>query len=198
MLVKYTVAALASFLVASSVSANKKSCEKACTMEYSPICARSKTGKLKEFGNTCIFEIALCSEPYLDWQLVIKGPCDDLKKKCEKACTKEYNPICARSNTGELKEFGNPCIYDIAVCSEPYLGWQAISNGPCEDLKKCEKACTDDYNPICARSKTGELKEFGNPCTYDIAVCSEPYLGWQEINKGPCDYVKPTGTGTPN
>ncbi|KAF9307004.1 hypothetical protein BGZ74_001125 [Mortierella antarctica] len=192
MLIEYTFAVLASFLVASSVSANKKSCEKACTLEYDPICARSKTGELKEFGNTCAFEIAVCSEPYLDWQAVSKGPCDDLKK-CKKMCTKEYNPICAISKNGELKEFSNPCVFDIAVCSEPLLDWHAVYNGPCEDLKKnCEKACTDDYRPICARSNTGELKEFGNSCMFDIAVCSEPYLDWQEIIKGPCDAVKNT------
>ncbi|KAF9334099.1 hypothetical protein BG006_002719 [Podila minutissima] len=138
MLVKYTLAVLASFLVASSVSANKKRCEKACTLEYDPICARSKTGDLEEFGNTCAFEIAVCSEPYLDWQAVSKGPCEDLKK-CGKMCTKEYNPICARSKTGELKEFGNPCMFDIAVCSEPYLDWQEIIKGPCDAVKNTDK-----------------------------------------------------------
>lgn len=76
MLVKLTSIILVSFLVNSSVSANKKNCEKACTTEYDPICAQSKTGEHKEFSNTCIFEIAVCSEPYLHWQEVNKGPCD--------------------------------------------------------------------------------------------------------------------------
>ncbi|KAG0013249.1 hypothetical protein BGZ81_001151 [Podila clonocystis] len=190
MLVKRTFVVLVSFLVTSSVSANKKRCEKACTKEYDPICARSKTGDLKEFGNTCTFEIAVCSEPYLRWEAVNKGPCED-PKKCEKACTTEYDPICARSKSGELKEFGNACTFEIAVCSEPYLRWQEANKGPCEDpKKKCEKACTKEYNPVCARSKTGELKEFGNPCTFEIALCSEPYLRWQVANKGPCEDPK--------
>jgi hypothetical protein len=138
MLVKHTFVVLVSFLVVSSVLANKKRCEKACTKVYDPICARSKTGELKEFGNTCTFEIAVCSEPYLRWQEANKGPCEDPKKKCEKACTKEYNPTCARSKTGELKEFGNPCMFEIAVCSEPYLRWQEVNKGPCDCGKSTE------------------------------------------------------------
>lgn len=195
MIVKHTFVALVSLLVASSVLANKKRCEMACTKEYDPICAISKTGEFKEFGNTCTFEIAVCSEPYLRWQEVNKGPCQDPKKDCEKACTTEYDPVCARSKIGELKEFSNACALEVAVCSEPNLRWQEANKGPCEDAKKqCEKECTKEHNPICARSKTGELKEFGNPCMFDIAVCSEPYLCWQEVNTGPCDCGKSTDT----
>ncbi|KAF9370971.1 hypothetical protein CPC16_003366, partial [Podila verticillata] len=113
MFVKRTFVALVSLLIASSVSANKKKCEKACIKEYDPICARSKTGEFKEFGNTCTFEIAVCSELHLHWP-ASNSPCEDPKKNCEKACTAKFDPVCARSKQ---------------VNSKPYLLWQKSQQG---------------------------------------------------------------------
>ncbi|MBL4618017.1 MAG: hypothetical protein JKY46_09990 [Robiginitomaculum sp.] len=62
-------------------------------------------------------------------------------------CPKNYNPVCARTDSGEAKTFGNMCMA---------LGSMVISQGACS-------ACPDIYQPVCGKFTGGE-RTYGNAC----------------------------------
>lgn len=93
-----------------------------------------------------------------------------------RACTREYNPVCARRG-GERRTFSNGCLADRA-------GYDVIRQGECRGDggggggNDEPRFCTREYRPVCAR-RNGALRTFGNECEADAA-------GWRTVQNGPC------------
>lgn len=47
----------------------------------------------------------------------------------------------------------------------------------------CKQACTDDYNPVCARATNGQFRLFSNKCEFDVESCEVPSAGMLIKNK---------------
>ena len=79
-----------------------------CTQQYDPVCAERR-GDRQTFGNACMAR----AEGY---RIVSRGECrpgrPDRPPR-ERACTREYAPVCARRG-GDVRTFGNSCEAEAA------------------------------------------------------------------------------------
>lgn len=95
--------------------------ERSCSRQYDPVCARRR-GSRQTFSNSCLAEEA-------GYRVVRGGPCrddgeigDDASPR-DRACTREYRPVCARRGAN-VRTFGNACEARSAE-------YRVITDGPC-------------------------------------------------------------------
>ena len=84
--------------------------QQACTMDYRPVCAERR-GSRQTFSNACMAE----AEGY---RVVRQGECragggGGGNRPPQRACTREYAPVCARSGR-DVRTFGNACEAESA------------------------------------------------------------------------------------
>ncbi|KAF9939185.1 hypothetical protein BGZ67_009847 [Mortierella alpina] len=169
-----------------------KSCNKACTMDYKPICAQFKGGKKETFSNSCSLSVYQCENPKEVVATSVDGTCDaPAEKKCNKACTMDYKPICAQFKGGKKETFSNSCALSVYQCENPKEVVATSIDGTCDAPveKKCNKACTMDYNPVCAQFDGGNKQTFGNSCSLSVYQCEHPEEILATSTKGSCDAV---------
>ncbi|KAG0201151.1 hypothetical protein BGX28_005946 [Mortierella sp. GBA30] len=135
-------------------------------------------------------------------------PVKDIKeavnKKCNKACVRMYEPVCAQFQSGSNKTFGNSCELSVYQCEHPTEAVVTSSSGTCDasaeevkeaennvnteaTIKKCNKACTLDYNPVCAQFQKGHSLTFGNSCALSVYQCEHPTEAVVTSAKGTCE-----------
>ncbi|XP_055376138.1 ovoinhibitor-like [Condylostylus longicornis] len=98
-------------------------------------------------------------------------------RDCPKACTLEFNQVCA-TNGKEYRLFDNPCMMDVFNCEHEFLWTQTKSLAPClddtravsADIDDCVRPCTMEYNPICAFDGK-HYRFFSNICDMHNAEC---------------------------
>ncbi|KAF9152450.1 hypothetical protein BG015_005246 [Linnemannia schmuckeri] len=111
--------------------------------------------------------------------------------KCKTACTKKYDPRCAKLECGEYRTFGNQCMYEAYVCEHPNEKVKLISKTACSEKATttppptCAKACMQIYDPVCAKFEDGRTETFGNQCELDNAMCGRPKEK-VDVTKGEC------------
>ncbi len=84
-------------------------------------------------------------------------------------CTREYLPVCVRTESGAVITFPNKCL---AVCA----GYTNYEWGACQD-STC--VCLAVYDPVCVKTADGTITQFGNACE---AACK----GYTERDFVPC------------
>ncbi|XP_055376137.1 ovoinhibitor-like [Condylostylus longicornis] len=112
-------------------------------------------------------------------------------RDCPKACTLEFNQVCA-TNGKEYRLFDNPCMMDVFNCEHEFLWTQTKSLEPCLSIaadefnnRNCYKPCTFEYNPVCGFN--GEkYQTFGNLCDMNNAHCDDGKT-WSVANFGSCE-----------
>jgi hypothetical protein len=83
------------------------------------------------------------------------------------ACTREYNPVCARRG-GDTRTFSNACIARAE-------GYRIIHPGECRRAEP-PRMCTREYRPVCAR-RGPDTRTFGNACEAEAANYRVLYSG---------------------
>ncbi|KAG9324670.1 hypothetical protein KVV02_000347 [Mortierella alpina] len=198
-----------------------KSCNKACTMDYKPICAQFKGGKKETFSNSCSLSVYQCENPK---EVVatscenpkevvatsVDGTCDaPAEKKCNKACTMDYSPVCAQFDGGNKQTFGNSCSLSVYQCEHPEEILATSTRGSCDavaaeepkesklaaeitqpidtEAKSCNKACILLYDPVCAKFESGHNATFGNTCQLSVYQCENPRDKVAVTTKGSCE-----------
>ncbi|KAF9101228.1 hypothetical protein BGX29_005864 [Mortierella sp. GBA35] len=156
-------------------------CEIMCTMAENPVCAKSKDGKTKTFSNSCFLKVYNCQNPTSKFELIANAKCPVAAPVCNKACTKDYRPVCAQIQGGETQTFGNTCEMNVYKCEHPTEKVELVANGVCPaapqkraDAPVCNKACNKLYAPVCAKLQSGETKTFGNKCMMNVFNCENP------------------------
>lgn len=97
-------------------------------------------------------------------------------------CTEEFNPVCCKSSTGEIKTAENPCKCNGCDSSNKIISEGACPPSSCALVDcapgfkcvekggeaKCVRAnrciCTKELNPVCCKTSSGFEKK-PNPCT---------------------------------
>jgi len=80
------------------------------------------------------------------------------------ACTREFRPVCAILDNGQLSTYDNACTAcaDDAVAGHYPDACAGPAMTACQDPRP--QICTLDYRPVCGQSTTGETKTYGNAC----------------------------------
>ena len=81
-----------------------------------------------------------------------------------RACTREFRPVCAKLDNGQLSTFDNACTACATESVEGHYpeACAAPEMTACSDPRP--QLCTLDYNPACGQRVTGEARTFGNAC----------------------------------
>lgn len=90
-----------------------------CTMQYDPVCAVRGNSR-RTFGNACSAQ----SEGF---RVVSQGECRGAGGgggRGERACTREFAPVCGVSRRGDRRTFGNSCEAENAR-------YRIVRPGPC-------------------------------------------------------------------
>ncbi|KAF9133577.1 hypothetical protein BGW39_009430 [Mortierella sp. 14UC] len=117
-------------------------------------------------------------------------PCKDNERpKCNRACTKEYAPWCAKLSSGEFKEFGNKCMLQFHKCKHPKDVKKATKGACPKPTPICAMACIEIYDPVCATFQDGSTKTYGNQCLLRNAMCGRPKKTYT-TTKGECPKSK--------
>ncbi|KAF9085649.1 hypothetical protein BGX23_009496 [Mortierella sp. AD031] len=99
------------------------------------------------------------------------------KPKCDKACTKEYDPVCGMLPSGEYKTFSNLCRYEVDNCKH-YDQIKLLFEGECPEppptLSDGNRGCSDIYQPVCAFFANGEYRAFPSECGFNVYKCQHP------------------------
>jgi len=166
-------------LLACTAIAQSKDCNKACTFDYNPVCGfNSVTGDYQIFGNPCVFETAQCEDSV--WTKAGSlASCEAdatvfaaAELKCEKPCTREFNPVCGFN--GDVHHvFSNLCELENAHCADGKAWFKTMMTDcyiPVQE--RCEKPCTREYVPVCGYN--GEKHQvFANKCEFENAHCQD-------------------------
>lgn len=86
------------------------------------------------------------------------------------ACTREFRPVCAVLDNGQLSSYDNSCTAcaDEAVSGHYPGACAAPVMSACGDVRP--QVCTLDYRPACGQLTNGETKTYGNACM----ACGDP------------------------
>ncbi|KAF9087274.1 hypothetical protein BGX29_000910 [Mortierella sp. GBA35] len=169
-----SLAVVASMTILSTMAAPAAPvCNKACPLNYSPICAKLKSGETKTFSNGCEMSVYNCENPTEKAEVIANAECP-AAPVCNKACTKDYRPVCAKLQSGETKTFGNKCTMDVFQCENPTEKVELVANTACPAAPVCNKVCNKMYAPVCVKLQSGENMTFGNACTLDVFKCENP------------------------
>lgn len=111
---------------------------KACTMDYTPVCALFDDGKSVTIGNACgasnikgvvSTKAGECAQPIEPKRVVMA--CDqsyvDQQEAGTAMCTKEYMPVCGNDAADAQVTYGNKCM----ACTTP--GVFEYTEGACND-----------------------------------------------------------------
>ncbi|KAG0244460.1 hypothetical protein BG011_002983, partial [Mortierella polycephala] len=161
----------------------KEKCAEMCTMEYNPICGVAANGESKVFDNPCVFNAYNCKNPDQVFVQAMLSECEE-PKQCNEICTKEYNPVCGRGPNGAFQTFGNPCTFEAHNCKNPTQVFAEVEMTKCAKPKKCNEACTMEYNPVCTHAengKSGEFKTFPNACSLSVHNCMNPSAKYAQV-----------------
>ncbi|KAG9070489.1 hypothetical protein KI688_008025 [Linnemannia hyalina] len=165
-------------------------CNKACTKIYAPVCAKLLSGESKTFGSKCTLEVYNCENPTAKAESVVNGECPTTPAPvCNKACPYIYKPVCAKLQSGESKTFGNSCEMSVFNCENSASLATLVAESACEDVKPapvCDKGCTREYKPVCAKLQSGESKTFSNACTLRVFNCENPTAFAEVVSNGEC------------
>lgn len=95
-------------------------------------------------------------------------PADAVLASCQNprpmACTREYRPVCAILDNGQLSTYDNACTacadetvtaHYPETCAEPIMT-------ACQNPRP--QICTLDYRPVCGQSANGETNTYANAC----------------------------------
>lgn len=114
-------------------------------------------------------------------------------RDCPKACTLEFNQVCA-TNGKEYRLFDNPCMMDAFNCEHEFLWTRTKSMAPCladtsavsADIDDCVRPCgvVDQALPICAFDGSS-YRFFDNVCEMHNAECGTD-KHYQEANLFMC------------
>ncbi|KAF9095458.1 hypothetical protein BGX29_009035 [Mortierella sp. GBA35] len=160
-------------------SAPKPECNQACSMEYAPVCAKFSSGKTKQFGNNCALDVYKCEHPKDKVKSVTKRECSKLKPNsspvCNKACTRDYKPVCVKFSSGETRQFSNTCLFEVYKCEHPKDKVKSVAKRECpKPPPVCDGICPDIYAPVCAKLANGKRHTFDNQCRMDVYKCEHP------------------------
>ncbi len=112
--------------------------DKACTMQYDPVCAEFYDGTTHTFGNACGASNVIgiigttageCAAPAEPKRVVLDCAQSyiDMQDQEVAACTKEYMPVCASDSNGVSNTFSNKC----GACTTK--GVTQYTEGACND-----------------------------------------------------------------
>ncbi|KAF9095461.1 Serine protease inhibitor Kazal-type 5 [Mortierella sp. GBA35] len=153
-------------------------CNKVCAEIYQPVCAKLQSGAVKTFGNACELNNFNCENPTEKAQLVADAACPAPAPVCNKICTADYKPVCAKLQSGESKTFENKCVLDAFKCENPSEKVELVASGACPAAPQkraspiCPDTCPMVYKPVCAKHVDGELQTFRNSCELNIVNCN--------------------------
>ncbi|KAF9122473.1 hypothetical protein BGW39_009721 [Mortierella sp. 14UC] len=184
---------VASMTILSAMAAPAPVCNKACTKIYKPVCAKLLSGETKTFGNVCEMNVFNCENPSSKLSLVAETACEDIAPVCNKACTREYRPVCAKLMSGETRTFGNKCTLDVFNCENPKEKAEFIASTECPSTPApvCNKACPYIYKPVCGKLQSGESKTFSNSCEMNVFNCENPASKAEFVAETACEDVAP-------
>ena len=116
---------------------NTTSDKVSCTMDYSPVCWKTKEGEYKTFSNKCTLNSARAYYKYA-------GECKDNAGEIDKpkdpvACTMEYAPVCWKTKEGEYKTFSNKCMLKASHAYYKYTWECKDDNNKHEDKKEIKE-----------------------------------------------------------
>ncbi|KAF9079934.1 hypothetical protein BGX23_002950, partial [Mortierella sp. AD031] len=132
-------------------------CNKVCPAVFKPVCAKLQSGESKTFGNACELNNFNCENPTEKAQLVADAACPAPAPVCNKICTADYKPVCAKLQSGESKTFENKCVLDAFKCENPSEKVELVASGACPAAPQkraspiCPDTCPMVYKPVCAK-----------------------------------------------
>ncbi|KAG9070488.1 hypothetical protein KI688_008024 [Linnemannia hyalina] len=173
-----------------AASASPK-CDTICPTVYQPVCARAIDGLNKAFGNACELKNYNCKHPNANFVTIADSECKDIPTPtpvCNKVCPLNYEPVCAKIQSGESKTFGNACELNVYKCENPTDKIELLASAECAAASPaCAIACPAIYKPVCAKHSNGDLQTFGNKCELSVFNCKNPAIAFSLVTEGDCD-----------
>ncbi|XP_044743753.1 serine/threonine-protein kinase pakD-like [Chrysoperla carnea] len=62
------------------------------------------------------------------------------QNECNGACPRDFDPICAKDNTGNVKMFGNECMFEFEACENRAENWRQT------ELQECNSWLNGPYH----------------------------------------------------
>ncbi|KAG0287637.1 hypothetical protein BGZ97_007038, partial [Linnemannia gamsii] len=147
------------------------------------------------------YEVYKCDHPKERTKFISKTACPEAPNPtttCPKACTKEYNPVCAKLGNGKYQTFDNHCTFEVYMCEHPKEMIELISKTACPEEPPtiaCDIACTGEQDTVCVKLGSGKYQTFESECSYVIYVCEHPKENTEIVSRTACP-KEPTPTPT--
>ncbi|KAG0302610.1 hypothetical protein BGZ97_002264 [Linnemannia gamsii] len=164
-------------------------CNMVCAEIFKPVCAKLQSGKSQTFNNACEMDVFNCEHPDDKAQLMANAACPATPAPtCNKVCPYNYDPVCAKIQSGETKSFGNACELNVYKCENPTDKIELVASADCAAAAPgCAIACPAVYQPVCAKYPNGNLQTFGNRCELTAFNCKNPAITFTAVTEGDCD-----------